>query len=126
MEKEFVPFDLTLKLIELGFNFKSLGGYVDGELFLWQDNDTTSFIHCEIEAPLWQQAFDFFRELGFEFSINYHEDYLKDSKKHVYEVNLEQRGTSIYHNITPLCGFETYEEARQACLEKLIELCKKK
>lgn len=59
MEKQFVPYELAVKLKELGFEFESLGAYMDKELFLWQDKDTTQFIDFHVEAPIWQQAFEF-------------------------------------------------------------------
>lgn len=75
-------------------------------------------------APLWQQAWNFFREkyklensvywanvyCDYRFSINN----LNNPKKEG-ELDCLESGT-----------FKTYEEARLACLEKLIELCKEK
>ena len=59
MEKEFVPYELALKLKELGFNEYCLAFYWTDTTQLVCDNDFTgkhSGVH--LQAPLWQQAFD--------------------------------------------------------------------
>jgi hypothetical protein len=62
MEKQFVPYDLALKLKEKGFNEKCLGYYQNNELII------TNITFYEIEkhnlgilAPLWQQVIDWLR-----------------------------------------------------------------
>lgn len=61
MQKEFVTYEIALKLKELGFNEKCFGYYFhDKSLILDVDNlDSYKF---KLLAPLWQQVIDFFRE----------------------------------------------------------------
>lgn len=135
MEKEFVPYELAVKLKELGFKEKCIGFY-NGKHLDWLIDDDNGLNYPTInpnmdvglcvKAPLWQQAFDWFREkynlyayirigyIGYsspsktwDFSI--YDDISLDYPK------LDEKGYSGYK------GF-TYEEAQLACLEKLIEL----
>lgn len=55
MGEQFVPYELALKLKELGFNEKCLAHYAFTSLKLNVPVITSSHIH---KAPLWQQAFD--------------------------------------------------------------------
>lgn len=144
MEKQFIPYELALKLKELGFDEECLSTYskkgnfhrnpshdmadlpIEGQPYTW----INSKIHVDnCAAPLWQQAFDWFREkynLYAYIRIGYigYSDPSKTWDFSVYDdisldyPKLDEKGYSGYK------GF-TYEEARQACLEKLIELCKK-
>lgn len=63
MDKQFVPYALSLKLKELGFDEKCFGGYnQSGDLHMGynasQKDVKQNFDGCL--APLWQQAFDWF------------------------------------------------------------------
>ena len=127
MGKEFVPYELTLKLKDIGFNSGNeycFGFYteeykklVKGYNRLPIDLPTNSF-----EAPLWQQAFYWFlfeKEWYSSISPNHSENcwqiYIQKSYK-----DFGGWGTTIQNQ------YKTYEEARLACLEKLIELIKEK
>jgi hypothetical protein len=75
MEKEFLPYQESLELKELGFKEKCAAHYIDeydSELELkWRIYRNLSFNtnNC-VQAPLYQQAFKFFREkYNFRFSI---------------------------------------------------------
>ena len=60
MEKEFVPYDESLALKELGFDEDCFGYYVNAELDLtWKFSDCSLYqdTHISILAPLYQQAF---------------------------------------------------------------------
>ena len=112
MEKEFVPYELAVKLKELGFDEPCLSYSVsntDASGRTW-----TSVI----VAPLFQQAFRWFREkynLVFNF-ISY--NIVKPREYH----------WSITWNDEAKAGgiVKTYEEAELACLSKLIELVEQK
>lgn len=121
MEKEFVPYELALKLKELGFREKCFGYWNKGELMSFKQEPNSSFYAINIKhsvrisAPLWQQAFDWFK-----VNKNLYADIYRTDK--VFSANIEDilMGNS-------LCGVikeVSYEEARQASLIKLIELCK--
>lgn len=128
MEKLFIPYELALKLKELGFNEECLARYCvvtewekpTGEVRLQISNDCPNNHKTLFKAPLWSQVFDWFRE-----KHNYHYEIFLTSdspydKFHYRVMEIGKYFTLSYDN------FEgTYEEARQACLEKLIELCNK-
>lgn len=114
MEKEFVPYDIALAMKELGFNGKTICYYTDDEK-LWQmgipltpDNEPVYGLFTPnigdnvrfVAAPLYQQAFRWFREKLKESAI---EPY--DMVKH-YSYNMKV----------------SWEEAQEACLRKLIEI----
>ena len=81
MEKEFVPYELALKLKELGFDeccfkayrqshFTLTTGEEDETPFRLYDLLTSNSFYNgwregECTAPLWQQTFDWFREKGY-------------------------------------------------------------
>lgn len=138
MEEQFVPYKLSVKLKALGFNEKCFGGYdyvTEGQepefkLALFSVNNDPKWYESRkmIPSPLWQQAFDWFREKGIYSYI--HEIYEDKDDKHYsfhYQFRSEKLqaliGESSYtfslHNLT-------YKEARLTCLEKLIELVKNK
>lgn len=123
MEKEFVPYELAVKLKELGFDEPCLANYVSGTygfekivntLEIWNDEDV-EILHSKIKAPLWSQAFDWFREnFNLLSCIGFQNDY-----QYSYEIyDIKKKDCVDYVD-----KIETYEEARKACLEKLIELC---
>ena len=140
MEKEFVSYEQAVALKELGFDEKCLTTYIykgglnsiwnvhcyqveDEYLFentrddLWNTNSTNKS-DC-ISAPLKQQVFRWFREkYGWYANLSswIHEEEL--GTYHEYEIY----GTpNSAHCWTP---FKTYEEAEDACIDKLIELSK--
>ena len=60
MEKEFLSYDLALKLKELGFDEECFGYYNNNRLGVYQNEDyylsSDSPPDNRIEAPLWQQV----------------------------------------------------------------------
>lgn len=130
MEKEFIPYELALKLKELGFDEECLAGYIrlrgsnSWELAFYKDRiinfNRTSNLY--VSAPLWQQAFDWFRE---KYSL--HTEIRSYTAERFTFVIQELKNTVNYIEYGGINNiFKTYKEARQDCLEKLIELCKKK
>jgi hypothetical protein len=133
MEKEFIPYEQALALKEMGFDKPCLGYYVglgdskedpfklvqiqsEKGQFEWTDN--------VYHAPLYQQAFRWFREKyeihssvfwvemeGFIY-WNYRYSYLNG-----------RQVESVNRSIT---FFDTPEEAELECLKKLIEIIKQK
>jgi hypothetical protein len=56
MKKQFVPYEIALKLKELGFNEECLGLYKDEKFYYdYETFQWNSFNNC-VKAPLWQQA----------------------------------------------------------------------
>ena len=133
MEKEFVPYDLALELKDLGFGEECFAWYnMSQDNLCFFGNDCCADMYAgeksRPEAPLWQQAFRFFREkynlrgfIGFRPNV-------KKFDYHIYDMSLsgkeyvEQR-TMEEFNKDPKVG--TYEEAELECLKKLIEIVKK-
>lgn len=121
MEKEFIPYEEALALKELGFDEKCLGYYNDDQ----GKEDEIVIRKCNYEqlhdyttvAPLYQQAFRWFREEGFDFYIQYN---VYTSVK-FYEVHIREEGSQYVFGKSL-----TYEEAELACLKKLIEIVQKK
>lgn len=130
MEKQFVPYELSVKLKELGF---------DEECFAWYDSNSFDTIELEFEyknnkdlyfkesctAPLYQQALDWFREKYNIVSTIY-----SNASGYIYELHYDttRGGTHILDSgetgDCPYSGmFTTYEKARLELLKKLIELC---
>ena len=66
MEKQFVPYELELKLKELGFDEECFGFYNNADGNVWIKHlipdDIKEIYTGDISAPLWQQAFDWFMD----------------------------------------------------------------
>ena len=125
MNKEFIPYEQALELKELGFDDYNIAWYaiVDEKpkmVFLnWDSTMGCLRYGSHLCAPLYQQAFRWFREkygiVGIvkfgtqEFTYNI---YNNDAIGLLTKDSLDFNGT--------------YEEAEIACLKKLIELVKGK
>jgi hypothetical protein len=109
MEKEFVTHEQALALKELGFDEKCF------ETDYYHPNEyiTVHFPHhLDFKIPLKQQVFRWFREKKCISQIlydNFYNSYAYqiDGKNHIYDER-----------------FITYEEAENACIDKLIKLAK--
>jgi hypothetical protein len=122
MKKEFIPNEQTLKLKELGFD-EDCVGYYDG----LGNPMVKPMKHCPISAPLYQQAFKFFREkYNLECSIS------RMPPQIVIKSQASQGKIKKYLGFI-WCEFsnprgeasiytDTYEEAELECLKKLIEI----
>jgi hypothetical protein len=124
MDKEFVSYVQAVDLKELGFKedcFKIVeGGPID------------NFPHKQLHVPLKQQAFRWFREKhNIQSSIEWNKsDHVWFTFKIYFEelANGETPPVMVGHIINSWLGlnleFKTYEEAEDACLDKLIEIVK--
>src|SRR5690606_4689948 len=127
MEKEFVPFYLAVRLKELGFDEECLGYYrspTNRIIYGFELHNTPEHV-LTVKAPLWQQSFDWFRERynldSYVRKITY--------RKWKLEINyiLQNDSKEEWEKYKKFQDYkDTQKEARRACLEKLIELCKKK
>jgi len=118
MEKEFVPYEQALALKELGFDepciMTYLNGELDKELFLFNHSIRSHPTQEFISAPLYQQAFRWFRdEHGMSGSIQIEHD--------AYQWSIFEEGETSGLASDNWDGTD-YEEAELACLEKLIEM----
>jgi hypothetical protein len=119
MEKEFVSYDRALALKELGLKEDVLAWYdTENKLLntgsLWQlfknDDDV-------VLAPLKQQVFRWFRE-----KYNIHHVIIWDSDTNNFDAGVFGELVNPYWEEYII--FHTYEEAENACIDKLIEICK--
>lgn len=125
MEKEFGTYEQALALKDLGFDEPCMAIYYSKDKsFSWHHHkdhtnnepvlDSGEF---NISAPLYQQAFRWFREkYNLQAEMVFSE---KPDRFYYYIGNMVtgdmERGTDM-----------SYEEAEQACLDKLIEMIKNK
>ena len=128
MNREFIPYEQALALKELGFDEPCFGAWVNNELFITENEkpkiQSLSINQCT--APLYQQAFRWFRKkykLYPEIGLHDREDEetwrFTISILGYYELAYNQNvGKEPYH--------KTYEEAELACLKKLIEIVENK
>lgn len=122
MNKEFIPYEQALELKDLGFDEECLASYRRrnqlmgcGAILFDVDGLDKNCIGI-LAAPLYQQAFRFFRE-KYELTC-----WVYNSHMDRYYYTILQYGRLIKAN----AKLETYEEAEHACLLKLIELAKQK
>jgi hypothetical protein len=134
MNKEFVTYEQSLALKELGFDERCFGCYELSELRDYKKGLEVSWImtlntlngyriyddETQMSAPLKQQVFRWFREKYGIWSFTYPSAYGKDWKFHIQKCsNLEKWGEVWEGN-----SYYTYEEAENACIDKLIEIAK--
>ena len=112
MTKEFIPYEQALALKELGFDEPCLATY-------HKELNTIIPIYAKytnqdvLKAPLYQQAFRWFREKG-------------------YDVKVQKESDGLYFGFYwtgaawIIVGNGTYEQAELACLIILIEIVKTK
>jgi hypothetical protein len=125
MTQEFIPYEQALELKELGFNELCLFYYGDNEaLRIYHQSEIYDDL---IGAPLYQQAFRWFRE---KYNL------YQDISTFVWDYDKKQLGFTIRTYLNPLNldtekkvhleVYESYEEAELECLKKLIEIIKQK
>jgi hypothetical protein len=119
MSKEFIPYEQALELKELGFNELCLFYYADNEaLRIYHQSEIYDDL---VGAPLYQQAFRWFRE----------KHNLKGGILYIGGLKPETTWWDIYvvghYNIEyneMEMKYQPYEEAELDCLKKLIEIVK--
>lgn len=114
MTKEFIPYEQALELKKLGFDEPCFRWYDerwgnDLQQDKYNTNKDLFMTDLDCSAPLYQQAFRWFRE-----KYNVH----SSPKKYDETKWWVEWGTWT----SPI--FETFEEAELACLIKLIEIVK--
>jgi hypothetical protein len=136
MLKEIISYEQALALKELGFNEPCFGRYYYKESYpmLNPNSGETELVfefgqyikqtEITILAPLYQQAFRFFREKYDLFGcIDLH----TSTPIHWY-IRIDDiiKNDYVYHSEDNDLKFKTYEEAELECLKKLIEIVKNK
>lgn len=127
MENEFVPYQPSFELKELGFNEPCIAKYISRQFAMnvagkWYKHNSNEITTGWVSAPLWQQAFRFFRE---KYGIEGQVKSWKEKGGIIWHYSVQKIGEpSIFRSID--CAAPTYEEAQLACLLKLIEITKQK
>jgi hypothetical protein len=149
MEKEFVPYELALKMKQLGFD-EPCFGYYDHTI---KKLDTISSDVCErlckhdthIKAPTYSQSFRWFREnhdlvheiswskykggLNFDYDVFSlvlpTDDELGDVDDIVSDKSMETYDSLVDKDFRHKES-DSYEESELTCLEKLIEIVEQK
>ena len=124
MNKEFIPYEQALALNELGFDDEVLKVYdidsSESELFNYGEVLTGD---DELYAPLYQQAFRWFRE-KYNLYISIHADTDNGEVEGLYYSITEEGWLNCYESLENDLLYKTYEEAELECLKKLIEIVK--
>jgi hypothetical protein len=133
MKNEFLPYDRALKLKQLGFDEPCFGYHytLNGKDWKFADNHKYHEIDDQLViganftllAPLFQQAFRWFREkhgimhrlTSYAFGYQIHLDNTADFD---FEFVDRRYDSGI--------DYKTYEEAELACLDKMIEIVESK
>jgi hypothetical protein len=122
MNKEFIPYEQALELKELGFDDYNIAWYA-----IVDEKPKMVFLNygSHLCAPLYQQAFRWFREKHYLFSVID----VDQTMEPLFCYSLSKyKGDFQWNNILPTYSelYYTYEEAELACLKKLIEIVKNK
>lgn len=133
-----VPFDIAKELKEIGFDEPTLFHYYENDFDVtvetnsyYDEGEAQGYLHFYISAfkeenfnrdnkcisiPTWEQVFEWFRKKDMFHSIHISEDLLHRVK--FFEAEIRDKNADIICIISKL----TYEEARRALINKLIEL----
>ena len=125
IEKEFIPYKQSLELKELGFDEPCMAFYElnNREVMVvgvsQRYNDPSLLTITDFCAPLYQQAFRWFRE---KYKCEFHIDCRRHTSVKYYEVFLFDG-----NNSSMVFGKSLkYEQAELELLNKLIEIVKEK
>ena len=120
MNKEFIPYEQALELKELGFDEPCFGWFASDKTLVKEVIKKTDFTL----APLYQQAFRWFRKNhGLYSSIIFKKSYPDNHVTGLEWYIIICGGDGVLFDTD---GTYTYEEAELACLIKLIEIVKAK
>jgi hypothetical protein len=125
MNKEFIPYEQALELKELGFDEPCMAFYEPGNKEVkvvgvnQRYNDPSLLTVTDFCAPLYQQAFRWFRDKYDIYPIIEAKNYFKSPIKWIYSTCNVNGSFEV-----GLTNHSTYEEAELACLKKLIEIVK--
>ena len=128
MEKEFIPYEQALELKALGFNEECIASYTETLRFdvleqngiMWHTvtNEQLKEYEKACTAPLYQQAFRWFRE---KYKLH---STITSISQESWQWHITRPGESLGKLYDE--DFYTYEEAELACLKQLIEIVKNK
>lgn len=121
MEKEFVTYELALRMKALGFDEPCMGNYFHTKELQTYGGDISKIKNSEfgsVTAPTWQSAFEWFlKEYQLHCTIT-------SISQESWQWHITKPGESLGKLYDE--DFYTPEEAQQACLEKLCEIVEQK
>ena len=144
MEKQFIPYEQALELKELGFDEKCFKSYRQQIKYEWYDLRSSKNIIFNkdekiilsngkidshekylCDAPLWQQAFDWFRDtMLFDSWVTPYWFIDGEFKQKRYTFSIEPSNNFDEYFDCKAEDYDAYEEARLECLKKLINIIK--
>lgn len=137
LENEFVKYEQALALKELGFNESCLAYFHGGKPIKFsltdkiknkskiarvKRNNKNGYTVYLCTAPLYQQAFRWFRE---KYKLVNYIEYYAEWNFEIFRIDDKIAEVQDDVNVDYTFKGGTYEEAELECLKKLIELCKK-
>ena len=114
MNKEFLPYELAVKLKELGFDEPCFGYYDNGVFIFWYDSKQETELLLNCTASTFSQAFRWFRE---KYQLH---STITSISQESWQWHIQKPGQQLGKLYDE--DFYTYEEAELACLTKLIEI----
>ena len=117
MEKEFIPYEESVKLKELEFSEPCFGLYAPPSKTVFLHHYGLLSAKEQILAPTYSQAFRWFRE---KYGLFIQPNRTIDSEGTWYYFSIASKRTDVCE------GSFVYEEAELACLNKLIEIVESK
>lgn len=134
MKEQFCSYEISVKLMELGFDGVCLGIYNREKCFRFNnlynpiDRTKSGFPtknNGKIPAPLWDQVISFFRE---KYNIHIWIYYCMILESNFYQIRVESNRNSYINcsndNSNIMHEF-TYNQSREQAILKAIELCEK-
>jgi hypothetical protein len=127
MTKEFIPYEQALALKELGFDEPCIGFYTknaygstpEQKVQYWREPIGGNDDYVFVLAPLYQQAFRWFRE---KYKLDGKPEYFLNDWYCFIINDMKEEDTSR----RLFTEFPSYKEAELECLKKLIEIVKEK
>jgi len=118
MTQEFIPYQQSLDMKELGFDEPCFGHYLMKKFYLKKYHKQGDGITLR---PTYSQAFRFFRE---KYNLLGYVSQATISKGKVFMFTCNEGNDTLVEDIDS--DFKTYEEAELVCLKNLIEIVKNK
>lgn len=115
MEREFVPYELAVKLKALGFDEPCFGYYSKREL-VYGSHTNNHMQRFRYSAPTFSQCFRWFREKYGYWS------YVKEATKGTCRFYIEKFDEKFFNSDI----IDSYQKAELYCLDRLIEIVETK
>lgn len=119
MKKEFVTYEIALKLKELGFDEVCFGAFVPDEDNCLEIGGIFKECKSLIKSPLWQQVVDWFRD---EYKLIIEIYYNFGSKKFEWQIDDFESEKDI--DDETCTQFVNYHDAREQAILKALEIIK--